>query len=155
MPSPRPVITYMPPKPKPGKGIAWTTDSSGKQITSGPMSIKQAAKIKEQKKVAQAKVDTKTATAAAKNPKSVSSNVKVVPSMTAAERAQRNIGESYRLHNISFGTGDIRAHAERNVTKGPTISIRTNPGITGSGAANVAKLYKGGGMGIFGLPKNK
>jgi hypothetical protein len=35
--------------------------------------------------------------------------------------------------------------------------IRSGAGITGTGGANVGKVYKpiGGGMGIFGLPKNK
>jgi hypothetical protein len=119
------------------------------------MPSSQEIKAKAKAKALQAKADAKAATAAAKNPKTVGSNVKVTPPLTSAERAQRNISESYRLHNIRFGTGDIRAHAERNVTKGPTISIRSNSGITGTGGANVAKLYKGGGMGVFGLPKNK
>ena len=103
--------------------------------------------IKAKAKALKAKADTKAANAAAKNPKPISSNVKVVSSMTAAERAQRNIGESARLHNTRFGTGDIRAHAERNVTKGPTISVRSDAGITGKGAKNVNKLYRGGGLG--------
>jgi hypothetical protein len=51
---------------------------------------------------------------------------------------------------------------------GQTIEINSNPvkpkkvvparssaGITGAGARNVAKLYRGGGIGMFGLPKNK
>jgi hypothetical protein len=35
--------------------------------------------------------------------------------------------------------------------------IRSGAGITGAGGANVGKVYKpmGGGMGMFGLPKNK
>jgi len=35
------------------------------------------------------------------------------------------------------------------------VPIRTNSGVTGAGAKNVAPLYRGGGIGMFGLPKNK
>jgi membrane protein involved in colicin uptake len=112
---------------------------------------KYKAKEKAKAKAAQAKADAKTANKSAAKPKSPNSNVKVVPSMTAAERAQRNISESARLHYLSFGTKDIMAHAEKRVSglpKNPTAKIRTNPGISGKGGANVGGLYKpmGGGM---------
>ena len=90
-----------------------------------------------------------------KNIKSSGGNVKVVSPMTAAERGNRNASESARVRNTAFGTKDIMAHAEKNVTKGSTVSIRSNSGITGAGAKNVARLYRGGGIGMFGLPKNK
>jgi hypothetical protein len=146
----------MPPKSKPGKGISYTVDSTGKKIISGPMSIKQAAKIKEQKKAAQAKIDAKTAKASAAKPKTVGSNVKVVPPMTAAERGNRNASENARTRMTSFGTKDIIAYAERNVIKGSTVSVRSNGGISGKSGVNVGKVFKGGGgIGMFGLPKNK
>jgi hypothetical protein len=149
----------MPPKSKPGKGITYTVDSTGKKIISGPMSIKQAAKIKEQKKIAQAKADAKTAKAAAANPKTVGSNVKTVPAMTAAERGNRNASESARVRNTAFGTKDIMAHAEKNVTKGSTVSIRTGSGISGTSGKSVGKVFKpmgGGGLGgLLGSIKNR
>jgi hypothetical protein len=77
--------------------------------------------------------------------------------MTAAERGNRNASESARVRNTAFGTKDIMAHAEKNVTKGPTVSIRSTPGISGTGGAKVAKIYKpmgGSGMGLLSI-KNK
>ena len=76
-------------------------------------------------------------------------SVKLVAPTSDSARANKNIQESLRLHNARFGTKDIRAHAERNITKGPTVSIRSTPGIAGKGGANVGGLYKpmgGGGM---------
>ena len=111
--------------------------------------------VKAKAKALQAKADAKAAKAAAAKPKTPGSNVKAVPPMTAAERGNRNASESARTRNTAMGTLDIRAHAERNVTKGPTVSIRTNPGVTGAGAANVGKLYRGGaGIGLLSI-KNK
>ena len=121
------------------------------------MATQEQIKAKAKAKALQAKADAKATKAAAAKPKTPGSNVKVVPSMTAAERAQRNISESARLHNTSFGTKDIRAHAERNVTKGPTVSVRSTPGISGAGGAKVAPIYKpmgGSGLGLLSI-KNR
>jgi hypothetical protein len=56
-----------------------------------------------------------------------------------------------------MGTLDIRAHAEKNVTKGPTVSVRSTPGISGTGGAKVSAIYKpmgGSGLGLLSI-KNK
>jgi membrane protein involved in colicin uptake len=113
------------------------------------------AKEKAKAKALQAKADAKAANKAAAKPKTASSNVKVVPPMTAAERGNRNASESARTRNTAMGTLDIRAHAERNVTKGPTISIRTNPGISGKGGAMVGGLYRPMGSGYATNQYNK
>jgi len=77
-------------------------------------------------------------------------SVKVVAATSDAARANANIKESLRLHNVSLGTGDIRAHEEKRVSelpKGPAVKIRTNSGISGKGGANVGGVYKPMGMG--------
>ena len=133
MPSPRPSITYLP-------------------------SLKKAQKNKTEAKIAQAKVDAKTAKATAANPKTVGSNVKVVPPMTAAERGNRNAAEEARTRSYAVRPRAVRALAESNVVKGPTVSVRSNAGISGKGGTSVGKVFKpmgGAGLGgLFGI-KNK
>jgi hypothetical protein len=113
--------------------------------------------VKAKAKALQAKADAKAAKAAAAKPKTPGSNVKAVPPMTAAERGNRNASESARTRNTAMGTLDIRAHAEKNVTKGPTVSVRSTPGISGTGGAKVAAIYKpmgGSGLGLLSI-KNR
>jgi hypothetical protein len=112
------------------------------------------AKEKAKAKALRAKADAKAAGKTAANPKTPGSNVKVVPSASAAERGQRNTSESLRVQGTASGTTTKRPE---NQPKGPTVKIRTNPGIAGKGGSNVGGLYKpmGGGSGMLGLPKNK
>ena len=94
-----------------------------------------------------------------KNIKASGGNAKVVSPMTAAERGNRNASESARVRNTAFGTKDIMAHAEKNVTKGSTVSIRTGSGISGTSGKSVGKVFKpmgGGGLGgLLGSIKNR
>jgi len=83
-------------------------------------------------------------------------SVKVVAATSDAARANANIKESLRLHNVQF------PKKPANPSKGKVVKINSNPvrttsGISGKGGANVGKVFKpmGGGMGMFGLPKNK
>ena len=101
------------------------------------------AKEQAKKKAAQAKADAKAAKKAAASPKTPSSNVKVVPSMTAAERSTRNISENQRVSSTASGA----TTKTTNVPKGPTVSIRSTPGIAGKGGAMVGGLYKPMGSG--------
>lgn len=108
--------------------------------------LKYQAKQKAKAKAAQAKADAKAANKAAAKPTTPISNVKAVSPMSGAERAQRNASESSRVQGISSGTTTRRSE---NQPKGPTISIRTNPGIYGKGGAMVGGLYRpmgGGGI---------
>ena len=109
---------------------------------------KYKAKEKAKAKAAQAKADAKAANKAAAKPTSPNSNVKAVSPMSGAERAQRNASESARVSNQGTAAARGAASAERNATKGPTISVRSNPGISGKGGAMVGALYRpmsGGG----------
>ena len=113
------------------------------------------AKEKAKAKALQTKADAKAANKAAAKPKTAGSNVKVVPEMTSAERSQRNISENQRVSNQSTAAARGAASRQQNATTGSTVSIRTNPGVTGAGAANVGKLYRGGaGIGLLSI-KNK
>jgi hypothetical protein len=102
------------------------------------------AKEKAKAKAAQAKADAKAANKSAAKPTSPNSNVKAVLPMSGAERAQRNASESSRVQGIASGTTTKRSE---NQPKGPTVKIRTNPGIAGKGGAMVGALYRpmGGG----------
>jgi membrane protein involved in colicin uptake len=106
--------------------------------------LKYQAKEKAKAKAAQAKADAKAANKAAAKPTTPISNVKAVSSMSGAERAQRNASESARVQGIASGKVTRRAD---NQPKGPTISIRSNPGISGKGGAMVGSMYRpmGGG----------
>jgi hypothetical protein len=117
-----------------------------------PQQVK--AKEKAKAKALQAKADAKAANKAAAKPKTVGSNVKVVPELTSAERSQRNISESARLQQTRMN--DPIA-SKPWLSKGPTVSIRTNPGISGAGGAKVAPIYKpmgGSGLGLLSI-KNR
>jgi hypothetical protein len=105
---------------------------------------KYKAKEKAKAKAAQAKADAKAANKAAAKPTSPNSNVKAVSPMSGAERAQRNASESSRVSAIANQTATKRSE---NQPKGPTVKIRTNPGIAGKGGAMVGALYRpmGGG----------
>ena len=117
------------------------------------MATPEQIKAKAKAKALQAKADAKAAKAAAAKPKTVGSNVKAVAGMTSAERSQRNISESARLQQTRVNDPIASANP---VSKGPTISVRSNGGISGKGGINVGKVFKGGGgIGMFGLPKNK
>jgi membrane protein involved in colicin uptake len=105
------------------------------------------AKEKAKAKAAQAKADAKAANKAAAKPKTAGSNVKVVPEMTSAERAQRNASENQRVSNQSTAAARGAAGRERNATTGSTVSIRTNPGISGKGGTMVGALYRPMGAG--------
>ena len=105
------------------------------------------AKEKAKAKAAQAKADAKAANKAAAKPKTAGSNVKVVPEMTSAERAQRNASENQRVSNQSTAAARGAAGRERNATRGSTVSIRTNPGISGKGGTMVGALYRPMGSG--------
>lgn len=102
------------------------------------------AKEKAKAKAAQAKADAKAANKTAAKPTSPNSNVKVVPSMSGAERAQRNASESARVSAVANQTATKRSE---NQPKGSTVKIRTNPGISGKGGTMVGSLYRpmGGG----------
>jgi hypothetical protein len=102
------------------------------------------AKEKAKAKAAQAKADAKAANKAAAKPTSPNSNVKAVLPMSGAERAQRNASESSRVQSISSGAVTKRSE---NQPKGPTVKIRTNPGITGKGGTMVGSLYRPMGSG--------
>jgi membrane protein involved in colicin uptake len=106
--------------------------------------LKYQAKEKAKAKAAQAKADAKAANKAAAKPTTPISNVKAVSQMSAAERAQRNNSESLRVQGIASGKVTRRAD---NQPKGPTVKIRTNPGISGKGGSMVGGLYRpmGGG----------
>ena len=45
--------------------------------------------------------------------------------------------------------------AKNTAIKNEVIRIRKDAGISGRGGATVSKVFKGGGIGMFGLPKNK
>jgi hypothetical protein len=102
------------------------------------------AKEKAKSKAAQAKADAKAANKAAAKPTSPNSNVKAVSQMSAAERAQRNNSESLRVKSTASGTTTKRSE---NQPKGPTVKIRSNPGIAGKGGTMVGSMYRpmGGG----------
>ena len=111
-------------------------------------------KEKAKAKAAQAKADAKAANKAAAKPKTVGSNVKTVPGMTSAERSQRNISESARLQQTRVKDPIASANP---VSKGPTVSVRSNAGIAGAGGAKVAPIYKpmgGSGLGLLSI-KNR
>ena len=117
------------------------------------MATPEQIKAKAKAKALQAKADAKAAKAAAAKPKTAGSNVKVVPAMSAAERSQRNVSESARLQQTRVSDPIASANP---ISKGPTVSVRSNAGISGKGGFNVGKVFKGGGgIGMFGLPKNK
>jgi hypothetical protein len=87
-------------------------------------------------------------------------SVKVIKSTSSFERDIKNIKETSRVLAAKEGTTAKRESfyteiRNRNIKPEKTVQIRTNPGVTGAGAKNVAKLYRGGGIGMFGLPKNK
>lgn len=94
------------------------------------------------------------------SPKPITSSVKVIKSTSSFERDMKNIKETSRVLAAKEGTTAKREAfnteiTNRNIKPEKTIQIRTNSGITGAGARNVARLYRGGGIGMFGLPKNK
>jgi hypothetical protein len=86
-------------------------------------------------------------------------SVKVVPSTPDIHRKALNAMENTRTTITKSGALANREAARvamRNgSTKATVVPVRSNAGITGAGAANVGKLYRGGGIGMFGLPKNK
>lgn len=89
------------------------------------------------------------------NPKSV----KVVKPTSSLERDIKNIKETGRVSGAKEGTvakrEAARVEMRNSGTKATVVPVRSNSGITGAGAKNVARLYRGGGIGMFGLPKNK
>ena len=89
------------------------------------------------------------------NPKSV----KVVPPSSEKLRRGGNAIATdiakYRKSGELAKREAARVEMRNSGTKATVVPVRSNSGITGAGAANVAKLYRGGGIGMFGLPKNK
>ena len=82
-----------------------------------------------------------------------SKSVKVVAKTSDDARAQANIRESLRLYKTQFP--DTPTPSKGKVVKINSNPVRTNPGVTGAGAANVGKLYRGGaGIGLLSI-KNK
>jgi hypothetical protein len=99
------------------------------------------------------------------NIKASGGNVKVVAPTTATSRANRNHNATIDASRAKSGStakqsGEfINAQNQYDKATGNSnskvVPIRTSSGISGAGARNVAKLYRGGGIGMFGLPKNK
>jgi hypothetical protein len=86
-------------------------------------------------------------------------SVKVVAPRPDITRKAINAMETTRTTVSKDGslakTTAARVEMRNGSTKATVVPVRSNPGITGAGAKNVARLYRGGGIGMFGLPKNK
>ena len=129
-----------------------------------PQQVK--AKEKAKAKALQAKADAKTANKAAAKPKTVSSNVKVTKPGTMAENQLRNASSTFKTANTGSGsTAKFDAMkvdaankvAKANGQKPKVVSVRSTPGISGTGGAKVSAIYKpmgGSGMGLLSI-KNR
>lgn len=93
------------------------------------------------------------------SPRPVTGSVKIVKPTPDIHRKSLNAMEQTRVNITKSGAlakGTAKPiEAKNSGTKPTVVSVRSNPGITGAGARNVARLYRGGGIGMFGLPKNK